>query len=164
MLGDALLAAPVVPPGRARSATSTCPPVAGTTGGPARPTTARPTSSVDAPLDRLPLFGRAGTVVPTADGSRRRHGRRLRHHAPRVPGRRRRARSTTTTARRSSTATGPSPTGAIEVRSHGAEVIGRLSAIDGDFAPTRRLVFVTPAGRTSEVIDTGGPVEVSLPT
>ena len=37
------------------------------------------------PLDRLPLFARAGSAVPLATLRRRRNNRRLDRHPPRVP-------------------------------------------------------------------------------
>ncbi len=162
LLGDALLAAPVCQPGQ-RQRDVYLP--AGRwydwwTGeayeGPAD-------VEVAAPLDRLPLFGRAGTVVPTAtvnddatiddsvitlrvfpgDGEGSIYdddGETFDHRDGAFALRR------------------------YRVASDGASVTVSLLATEGDFTPTRRIALVTPDGRTAEVLDTGEAVTVSLPS
>jgi len=117
---------------------------------------------VAAPLDRLPLCGRAGTIVPLAtvnddgtiddsvvtrrvfpgDGDGAMYdddGETLayRHGASAL--------------RRSS------------LRTDGTTLTVNLRATAGDFPCSRRLVFVTPQGHSTELTDTGEAVQVSLP-
>jgi alpha-glucosidase len=119
--------------------------------------------SVEAPLDRLPLFGRAGTVVPTAkvrdDGTTDDSVITLRVFPGDGEGSIYEDDGETFEYRN-----GAFARRRYQVTSDGTEVAVGLSTVDGNLAPTRRIVFVTPLGHTAEVVDTGEPVGVSLPT
>jgi alpha-glucosidase len=163
LLGDALLAAPVLDPGQRRRDVYL---PAGRwydwwTGeahdGPAD-------VEVAAPLDRLPLFGRAGAVVPIAtvvdDGAIDDSAITLRVFPGDGAG----------TIYDDDGETFAYRHGAFALRryrvtSDDATVTVSLSAVEGDLEPTRRIAFLTLDGRTAEVIDpggAGGAVEVSL--
>lgn len=161
LLGDALLAAPVCQPGQRRRDVYL---PAGrwydwwagdVYDGPAD-------VKVDAPLDRLPLFGRAGTVVPMAtvkyDGTIDDSVLTLRVFPGDGEGLIYEDDGETFDYR-----SGGFALRRYRLRSHGANVTVSLAAIDGDLAPTRRLALLTPDGQTAEAIDTGDVLQVSLP-
>jgi alpha-glucosidase len=157
LLGASLLAAPVCQPGRRRRAVYL---PAGRwydwwTGG----THDGPTEvSVDAPLDRLPLFARAGALVPVAvldDAGRPNPAELTLRVFPGIgtgtlyddDGESLAYRDGTFALRR------------YEVRGDG---VVSLSAVEGSHRPARRLAFTTPDGRVAIVADTPDAVEVVL--
>ena len=166
LLGDAILAAPVLAPGQ-RSRNVYLP-------------TGRwydwwsgeaydgPTEvEVDAPLDRLPLFGRAGTVVPTAtagddgngdDGNVDDSAITLRVFPGDGEGSIYDDDGESFAYRH-----GAFALRRYRVRSDAASVTVSLSAVEGDLAPTRRFACVTPTGETAELIGTQEPTQVVLP-
>jgi alpha-glucosidase len=160
MLGDAVLAAPVCHPGR-RHRDVYLP--AGRwydwwTGaahdGPAD-------VRVDAPLDRLPLFARAGKLVPLAvlDDAGRRDASELRLRA--FPGDGAGAiydDDGASLAYRD----GAFAMRRYEMRGDSRRVTVRLSKVEGSDDARRRLVFTTPDGRSAEVTETRGAIEVVL--
>lgn len=162
LLGDALLAAPVLEPGQRRRALYL---PAGRwydwwTG---HPHEGPVDLDVAAPLDRLPLFARAGTVVPTAtlndDGIV----------------------DDSTIVLRVFPGDGEGVIydddgesfayrdGAFSRRRYRVAVDGAdrttvtMTTIDGAFTPSGRIVFVTPAGHSVEQTDSGDAIEVVLP-
>jgi alpha-glucosidase len=160
LLGDALLAAPVCHPGERRREVYL--PGGGwydwwTGAACDGPTDLR----VDAPLDRLPLFARAGSLVPlaTLDDGCRPDASTLRLRA--FPGD---GAGTIydddgeTLAYRD----GVYARRRYEVRGHGTQVTVRLSEVEGSYHPSRRLLVITPDGRSAEIADTRDPVEVVL--
>jgi alpha-glucosidase len=162
LLGDALLGAPVCRPGQ-RQREVYLPPGrwydwwTGTAhDGPAD-------ISVAAPLERLPLFGRGGALVPLA--SLDRDGRiddtalTLRV----LPGDGAGAvydDDGDTFAYRD----GAFSLRRYQVHTDGASSTVALSAVDGGLPVRRRLVFETPDGTSVDVIDNGNAVELTLPT
>jgi alpha-glucosidase len=160
LLGDAVLAAPVCRPGqRERDVYLPAGRWYDWWGGTAYDGPVD--ESVAAPLDRLPLFGRGGTLVPlaTVDGHGQANDELL---TLRVfpgdgagwiyddDGESFEYRRGVFALRR------------YRVRTDGDETVVRLTAIEGGFAARRRLVFETPAGGSAEVFDTGDPVEVTF--
>ena len=161
MLGDALLAAPVCHPGVRRRDVYL---PAGrwydwrtgeTYDGPAE-------VHVDAPLDRLPLFARAGTLVPLAvvadDGTIDDSVLTLRVFPGDGEGVIYDDDGETFDYRN-----GAFALRRYQLRTDVATVTVSLSAADGLLTPTRRLVFLTPDGHTVEVNDRGDAAEVTLP-
>ncbi len=68
MFGPALMVAPVLEQGRSRAAAFICPrPPTGTTSGP-EISSGRAQVDAAAPLDRIPLYVRAGSIVPMGPG------------------------------------------------------------------------------------------------
>jgi alpha-glucosidase len=119
---------------------------------------------VDAPLDRLPLFGRGGTLVPLAaiDEAGRTDDSVLTVRV--FPGEGRGSiyddDGESFAYRHGEFAL---RTYSVEVGDGGSTTV-RLSAVEGDFRPRRRLAFETPVGSSVEVDDTGDPIEVALPS
>ncbi len=143
------------------SVTSTSPPAAGTTGGAERRTTVRSTNVVPAPLDRLPLFGRGGTLVPLAivddDGMVDDDLLTLRVFPGEGAGSIYDDDGETFEYRR-----GAFALRRYRVRTDGDETVVSLTGVEGGYAKRRRLVFETPEGASAEVVDTGDPVDVAF--
>jgi alpha-glucosidase len=161
LLGDAILAAPICHPGR--SAREVYLPAGrwydwwtGTVhDGPID-------IVVDAPLDRLPLFGRAGTVVPLAvlDGDGRTIGAAVTLRA--FPG------DGTGSIYDDDGESFAYRSGAFALRRYGvacdhAGTTVSLSAVIGDLSVRRHLVVTTPDGASVETLDTGAPVDIVVP-
>ena len=121
-------------------------------------------ASVAAPLDRLPLFGRGGTVVPLAtvddDGMTDHEPLTLRVFPGDGAGSIYDDDGETFDYRR-----GGFALRRYRVRTeHGVTVVS-LSPVEGWFAARHhRLVFESPDGASMEVVDTGDALEVALPT
>lgn len=116
---------------------------------------------VDAPLDRLPMFGRAGTVVPLAavddDGRIDDGALTLRVFPGDGEG----------VIYDDDGETFAYRDGAYALRRYrvtgdGESVTVSLSAVAGDFAPPRRVTFVTPDGTSTNVTVSSGAAEVLL--
>jgi alpha-glucosidase len=118
---------------------------------------------VAAPLDRIPLFGRAGTIVPTAevddDGSIDESVVTLRVFPGDGAGVIYEDDGETFAYRQ-----GAFALRRYRVTSDAGTVTVNLSSVDGGAAvPRRRIAFLTTDGRFAEVDDTSDAVEVTLP-
>ncbi len=161
MLGDALLAAPVCDPGQRQRGVYL---PAGRwydwwTGdaydGP-------DVVQVDAPLDRLPLFARAGTLVPLAavnhDGTIDDSVLMLRVFPGDGAGLIYDDDGETFDYR-----DGAFAVRRYQLRTDGTTVTVSLSAVEGGLASTGRMNFVSPDGDTANIVNRGKAVEVALP-
>jgi alpha-glucosidase len=118
---------------------------------------------VAAPLDCLPLFGRGGTVVPlaTVDDDGRIDDRSLTLRV--FPG------DGAGSIYDDDGETFDYRRGAFAVRRYRVIDVGHatvisLAEVEGEFPSRRRLVVESPDGATTELLDTGGAVDVTLTT